>query len=216
MRKLSVSIKTLQTILVVFMTLMVAACYAVAIPTKQVDSSSFYLSYVFQVDPGRAISTFSLPFIAASAYAIFLARYLYGDGITTDDSNQRLNWIKWLASWSCVGLVGLGAVTIKTFSFLHGFFAFSLFTCSTTALLLMAAEDYKVVYREMTKVLILRFASGSIALLCIFAMLYGFTANKFVASVAELIFVACITWSLTSYSKEFDSYRIELSLVKVA
>ena len=210
------SVQSVQSVLVISMSVVIAVCYAIAIPSDLLDSQSFYLSYILKQDPPRAISSFGLPIASISAYLIFLARYLYADGITSEDSNQRLKWINGLAGWSCISLIGIGAVTINTLRWLHGFFAFSMFTCTTVALILMAVEDYRVVYRRCTLLVIWRLTSAVTAGLSLIAMFYGFTVNYLVASVSELVFVGCVMLSLTSYSKEFESYRIELSLTRVS
>ena len=210
------SVKFVQAVLVTSITVVIAVCYAIAIPAGLVDTRSFYLSYIFKEDPPRAIASFGLPIAAVSAYMIFLARYLYADSITSEDSSQRLKWMNGLAGWSCTALIGLGAVTMDTLKWLHGFFAFSMFVCTTVALLLMAVEDYRVVYRRCSVLVLLRLASAVTVGLSLFAMLYGFSFDIFIASVSELVFVGFVMLSLTSYSREFESYRIELSLTRVS
>jgi len=216
MRRLSVSVTSVQYMFVISMTLTISICYAIAVPLGMVDKRSFYISSTFFKDPTRAISSFGIPFIAFSAYGVFLARYLYADGFASVGSECRLRWIRRLATWSCISLIGLGAVTMRTLTILHGFFAFSLFTCSTTAILLMAFEDYSSLHQSMTHLIKMRFISGVISGLSVLAIVYGFLFDYVIASVAELVWVACMLWSLTSYTSEFRSYCLEISLTQIS
>ena len=88
-RKLAVNVTVVQGVLVSSVLLLIILSYGFAIPFGQVDSESFYFSYIFIQDPGRAISTFLIPTLAVSAYLIFLARFMFADGISSDPSYHR-------------------------------------------------------------------------------------------------------------------------------
>jgi hypothetical protein len=219
MRSVSVKAGTLCLLLIILFTATILACYGTAVPPRIVTSEFFTISLAFQYDPGRAIASFGLPLIGFLGYSILLARILYEPDVKQYDcaySELRLKWAHRFAMFCPIGFIGVAAVTLEYNVIVHRFFASALFLLEGFAFIILLFEDYRVLYRSWTPLLLVRLGliiTGAIALSC---MGLGQLYNLVVTSVGELVFAICAIVYILSFTEELSGYSLQVQLIKTA
>ena len=218
MRSVKVKTRDLCVALLFLFTATIVSCYAVNVSTGTVSSDFFTISLAFQFDPGRAIATFGLPLIGFFGYAVLLGRILYEPEIKAPGewvhSERLLKWAHRFAAVCPIGFIGVAAITLSYDVIGHSFFASALFIFEGLACILLAIEDYHVIYRSFNSIVIFRISLIIIGTLSLACMGLGQLYSLIATSVGEVVFAICAITFVLSYSKELAGYSLEVQLIK--
>jgi hypothetical protein len=201
--------------MVILSILTMASSFFIAASRKRINSEYFFISVAFNRDPARAIASFGLPLMAASAAVLFVCKYMWLTLHLTQATHlvyARYGLISGLIG--CVALVGAGAVSISTHIVLHlglagVFFTLSLLSMFTFTLLYSFVADHQ----PNLLIKAVRWSLFVIGVVAALVLVLFIETIPFSASLAELVCTFSLVAYLVTFNHDLKHFRLQLSLV---
>jgi hypothetical protein len=113
-----------------------------------------------------------------------------------------------------IGFIGVAAITLPYDVIGHSFFASALFIFEGLACILLAIDDYMVIYRCFNSIVVFRIVLIIIGTVSLGVMGLGQLYSLIATSVGEVVFAICAVTFVLSYARELSGYSLEVQLIK--
>ena len=212
-----VFISRLVVTLLVLHVLCWSSVYYVALKYKLIAYPYLFLSTAFGWDPARAIASFILPIISVlTGLLLYMRSMLIKPRIKTTGHRRLWKAFNLCSVLSCIGLLGVSAISVYTNIFVHLIFAFLVFIAGILIMLISTVLDSSLKLSVSPTILALRYGLTAIAIVSGSLLGVFFVPYPFFGSVMEMIAAGAMTayvWTFAHKLDKLESAYLELGQV---
>jgi hypothetical protein len=199
-----------------------SVCYAISVPAGHLEKDYFLISASFGEDPARSVAAVLLPIASVCLWFIIIAKCLsYRQYPRVQRSICRRRWSVGLGSVGAVSLIGVSAVSVMSYArAVHSFFAFLMFSTMLTASLLITIEDYYVLQKGWSLMMITHVVCFCVAVLGLLLMITGFFVQYYLgkseygtlSSASEIVMILAEIAYVSTFTIELGRFKLVISI----